>query len=103
MVVVTLHTQPHRVSSTAPLEGADAVLTVFSDGAMQIEGDGSLIDFTVPVRCALTRRVVDVWQDAERWARGLPCHAHYRSRDLLATLVADVCVPDTAPSAMPGI
>src|SRR5687768_11996393 len=94
MVVIALHTAPRRPSSATPLQDAAAVLTVYSDGAMHIDGDGSLIDFTVPVQCALTRRVVQVWDDAERWARGLPHHAHYRGRGVRATLVADVCVPD---------
>ena len=92
--MIALHTAPSRPSTTAPLDGAAAVLTVYSDGAMHIDGDGSLIDFTVPVQCSLTRRVVQVWADAERWARGLPRHAHYRGRGVRATLVADVCVPD---------
>ena len=94
MVVIALHTDPMRFTPGHPLDGADAVLVAYADGALHVHGDVSLIDFTLPVRCALTRRVVEPWDDAERWARALPRHAHYRRSSLRATLVLDVRVPD---------
>ena len=92
--MIALHTDPTRFAPADPLDGTDAVLVAFGDGAFHVDGDDSLVDFTLPVRCTMTRRVVEAWEDAERWARGLPRHAHYRRSTLRATLVVDVCVPD---------
>ena len=94
MVVVAVH---HRATGPGrAFEHADAVLTVFGDGHVRIDGDGELLDLTLPVRCRDTRAVTHFWDDPQRWARALPRHAHYRG-ELRATVVADVTVPGAPP------
>ncbi len=95
MVVVAIH---HRTASAArAFDHAEAVLTVFADGHVQVDGDGELLDFTLPVRSQETRAVTHFWEDPQRWARALPRHAHYRG-ELRATIVADFTVADAPPS-----
>lgn len=94
MVVVAIH---HSSAGSAPdFDDADAVLTVFGDGHVRIDGDGELVDLTLPVRCHETRAVTQFWDDPQRWARALPQHAHYRG-ELRATVIADVTVPGEPP------
>jgi hypothetical protein len=97
MVVVAVH--HHRIAPRHALPEADVVLTVFGDGQVQIDGDGELMDFTLPVRCRETRAIMHFWEDPQRWARALPRHAHYRG-ELRATVIADVTVADEPPSEL---
>jgi hypothetical protein len=94
MVVVAIHSD--STGSAGAFDDADAVLTVFGDGHVRIDGDGELVDLTLPVRCRETRAVTHFWDDPQRWARSLPRHAHYRG-ELRATVVVDVTVPAAPP------